>query len=466
MTDNENFYIYNNGTYTLQNKSLLPLKRIIRDKYKLYFNLRNKIMFPDNIITNIPSPNKEFLSEVIDYIKAYRQVNRQEIDNEQHRYINFKNTLFDLEKWEPVPHTPQIRSIHQINAVYDQNAECPKTREYLQKCELSENDVNILIEFAGYCLSTDVSAQKALLLYGEGANGKSTFINMLTKILSDELVSGEGFQELEEDKYSVAELYGKTLNTFPDLKDNPIRTGGDVFRRITGNDRIRAVRKYEHPFYFYNTAKLLFSANNPPSISEVGGGYAFYRRWMLVKFPHKFEDNEKDDHLLEKLTTENEKSGFINLMIDGLKRVLEKGFSYKYSVQETQMIYECQSNNVKVFENLCLRNCYIGEEPTEKNELYEFYIIWCEINHLAPKKLPSFSKTMKYLERPAKETTIEGMKCRYYEDTCFDKLLLLNGDEVEAPQNEPDENMTLEEIEAFDGTKEKFEDKLTKKVNS
>lgn len=452
MDDNEDFFIYEGGVYKAQKTVNLDLKQMIRDEYRLYFNIKNKVEFPDKIIMSIPSPSSGFIHETIEYIKSYKHVSRQKIDNEQHKYINFNNGLFNLETWMFIPHTPEIRSIAQVDTNYDPNAKCPKILKYLEDCELKDHSLNVLIEFAGYCLTTDVKMQRSLLLYGVGSNGKSVFINLLRKILGNGLVSNESLHQLEEDRFRVANLYGKTLNAFPDLKDNPLQTN-DVFKRLTGNDMMTGERKGQQSFDFINTAKLLFAANKPPSIGEMGG-YAFYRRWMLIEFKHKFEDDEIDKYIIDKLSIEEEKSGFVNLMLEGLKRIFENGdFSYKYTVEETQLMYECQSNNVKVFNDLCLGDCdNLGEEPTEKKELYGYYKTWCEINNLVPVSSTMFTQKLKKLGRYLKDTTKsengERYKFYYYEDTCLREFVDLNGNELD-----------LNEV--IDGTKEKFEDKLS-----
>jgi putative DNA primase/helicase len=130
-------------------------------------------------------------------------------------------------------------------------------------------------------------------------------------------VSGESLQNPETDKYRVANLYGKWLNAFPDLKDTPLQTN-EVFNILTGNDaELTGEKKYQHDFRFKPTAKLLFSANKIPF--AYSDNYAYYRRWILIEFPKTFEKDEIDDSILEKLTTTEEKSGFINRMLDGLK---------------------------------------------------------------------------------------------------------------------------------------------------
>ena len=435
MDDTEDIYVYKNGIYIYHSQANLPVKKLIKDEYMLAFKEKNKIMFPNRIINDkdIPKRSSSYISEVIHDIKIEKHINRDKIDIYNLQYINFKNGLLDLKNFTFIEHTPEILSINQINTKYDPNAKCSKITQYLDECEIIDNDRATLIEYAGYTLTTYTNMQKALLLYGDGSNGKTVFINLLTKILGSDLYSVESLHNLENSKYSVANLYGKTLNLCSDISDEPIYST-DMFKRITGADPLSGERKYQNSFTFRNTAKLLFAANTLPEyITKCER--AVYRRWMLIEFKHNFDQDEDDKNLLDKLTTEEEKSGFINLMLEGLKRIIEKGeFSYKYTVNETKLVYEAHANNLKAFINHYLRNCDKGEE-TEKKIIYEIYVKWCLKNNLKYESLYKFTRALKDDGRKVVKSsrTKFGIKDNYdyYEHTICDKVVNLDGSEME-----------------------------------
>src|SRR5208283_4253568 len=109
--------------------------------------------------------------------------------------------------------------------------------------------------------------------------------------------------------------------------------------------------KYQDPFTFKNTAKLIFSAN---AIPEGKKDRAYYRRWILIRFPNNFEGENTDKSLITKLLTPEELSGFLNLALDGLKRVRENGkFSNEKSIEATQKEYEFNSDPVAAFMDEC-----------------------------------------------------------------------------------------------------------------
>src|SRR5208337_5330064 len=116
--------------------------------------------------------------------------------------------------------------------------------------------------------------QKAFLLYGEGSNEKSVFLALLESFVGKANTSTESLHKLEHDKYRTAKLYGKLVNICSDIPDSKMHKT-KIFKKLTsGLDLIDGENKYQDPFVFKNTAKLVFSANSLP---EVKRDKAYYR---------------------------------------------------------------------------------------------------------------------------------------------------------------------------------------------
>ena len=95
MRDTDEIFIYENGVYR-NNGAEKKLRAVAKDVYsKLYDEEWDKIN-SEFIIKHIDQASSKYVYEVISYIKDYKQVSREEIDEEQLNYINFKNGLFDL----------------------------------------------------------------------------------------------------------------------------------------------------------------------------------------------------------------------------------------------------------------------------------------------------------------------------------------------------------------------------------
>jgi putative DNA primase/helicase len=274
-------------------------------------------------------------NETLSFIQVETLTKRDSVDNEKH-IINLKNGLYDLKEGKFKSHTPKLLSTVQIPVNYDPDAECPMIDKFLSEV-VSEEYIPALLEWFGYSLIPDNRMQKAVMLLGSGSNGKSVALNLLTEFIGVENTSGESLQNLEKDKFSVANLYGKLLNVCPDIARSEVYDSS-AFKILTGNEKqVRGERKGQQAFYFDNTARLIFSANDLPPVKNAG--YSYYRRWLLFEFPNTFEGQNADRNLIHKLTTEKELSGLLNKTIVGLKRIMEKGeFSYHKTIEKVENV--------------------------------------------------------------------------------------------------------------------------------
>jgi putative DNA primase/helicase len=156
---------------------------------------------------------------------------------------------------------------------------------------------------------------------------------------------------------------------------------------------MRGERKFEAPFYYDNTARLIFSANKVPTVSK--NEYAFFRRWIILTFPHQFEGESADKDLINKLITEEEFSGLFNITLEALKGLLKNNkFSYDLSVDDVENLYTVKSDNVAAFAKECI---VMSVKDLEKHILYEAYVIWCQKNDEKPVKSNAFSGRFKKL---------------------------------------------------------------------
>lgn len=369
LADTGELYHYDEGVYRLGGENLI--KSVTQEKLCHQFT-------------------KSRINEVVEYIKIATQTNRDAINQEIH-IINLNNGLYDLQTDEFKPHSPAVLSTIRIPVDYNPEAKCPNIDKFLSEV-VSPEDKQLLIEWAGYCLIPDTRMQKAVMLIGNGSNGKSVFLELLTQFIGEENASSESLQDLDTNRFSVANLYGKLINVHPDLSRMKI-SEDSMFKNLCGGDRIRAERKFEGAFSFKNKARLIFAANNLPPVKDID--YAFCRRWILIEFPNTFEGENVDIYLIDKLTTPGELSGLLNLALAALKPILTSDkFSYDKSADDVMRMYQINSNSVAAFVDECVE---FGDEDTPKRLMYEEYIKWCKIKGIEPVAENVFGKEFKSL---------------------------------------------------------------------
>jgi phage/plasmid-associated DNA primase len=110
---------------------------------------------------------------------------------------------------------------------------------------------------------------------------------------------------------------------------------------------VNVERKKKDPFEFTPFAKLVFSCNEIPELPD--NTYATWRRLILLEFENVFEDN-KDTTLIDKLTTEEEMSGLLNLALQNLKQLVrDNEFAYTKDIETVRNMYEENSNTMAKF---------------------------------------------------------------------------------------------------------------------
>ena len=95
------------------------------------------------------------------------------------------------------------------------------------------------------------------MLYGNGDNGKGVFIKVIEAFVGSENCSHVPLQELDNDKFASADLCGKIVNTFADLKSQKLLATGN-FKTLVSGDSVRAQEKYGKPFSYRNIRETNF----------------------------------------------------------------------------------------------------------------------------------------------------------------------------------------------------------------
>lgn len=237
--------------------------------------------------------------------------------------VNVANGLLDVETGELKPHSSDFLSPIQLSVRYDATATCPAWEQFV--AEVFPKDAQQLAwDVLAWLMTPDISIQTAVLLMGQGANGKSAYLAGVRAFLGRANVASENLHNLESNRFAVAQLVGKLANICSDLPSTSL-AGSSVFKAITGGDCMRAERKFKPAFTFEPYARLVFSANYLPRCTDAS--HAFFRRWMIVPFPRTFQPSEQipREVLDARLATPRELSGVLNKALVALRAIRARG---------------------------------------------------------------------------------------------------------------------------------------------
>ncbi|MBA7689591.1 hypothetical protein ES703_98099 [subsurface metagenome] len=189
----------------------------------------------------------------------------------------------------------------------------------------------------------------------------------------------------------MATLFGKLANIYADIPSTKVSHVG-LFKMLTGGDAIGAEKKFKDGFSFNNTARLVYSTNKPPQIDE--DTLAFWRRWIFINLPNKFDGRKADKRLLRKLIKKEELSGLLNIALKGLGRLLDlQGYSHELSPDEIAEWHLKASNPIYAFvEDICESD---KEAWTPKNDIYEAFLVYCDNQNIPHIGKESFGRGLK-----------------------------------------------------------------------
>jgi P4 family phage/plasmid primase-like protien len=263
------------------------------------------------------------------------------------------------------------------------DADCNRWHSEFLDRSVNDADLQKLQEFAGYCLHThDYPYKKALMMLGDGNNGKGVFEDVITGVIDPDNVMNYGLRDLSGADFGLQRLQNTAVNINSDIEGDEI-THTSAFKKLTGRDRFKVEPKYETPFEIENAAKLMFAANQIPDVDT--DELAFYARWVFVEFPHRFTTRtddgyfDADPHLADKII-ENELPGVLAWMVEGYQELYDQGhFTGEMDPEEVRTEWSHLSDPTVTF----IRNFVTGGHPGEEGDtlegrmtvssLYQFY---------------------------------------------------------------------------------------------
>lgn len=327
--------------------------------------------------------NRNYAEETVFSIKTYTSEEPEEFE-EDANWICLKNGLYNIETKDFIKHTPKIVCFSKLPVDFKPEAKCETFLKFLKEI-LEENDIITIQEFFGYCLYKKYHIAKALMLTGAGANGKSTLLDVLVAMLGRDNTESISMQQLEENKFTKARLFGKLANICADLQATDLEEVG-TFKSLTGGDLITGEKKYGGFVKFKNFAKMLFACNQIPTASEESD--AFFRRWIVIQFPNQFEGDKADPTLINKLTTEDELAGIFNWSLEGLYKLLtNKLFTNAKTFEASKKEYMMLANPTAYFFR---EECEVEwGDHIFKDEFYKQFTLWCRQRKLKAKNVPN-----------------------------------------------------------------------------
>jgi putative DNA primase/helicase len=293
--------------------------------------------------------------------------------------FNVRNGTIDLKKGEIREHNPDDLITRIAHVDYDPSADCPHWKKFIMEIMNYNNElIHFIQNVAGWAITGDTSEQAMFILFGTGANGKSTFLNTIMNLLGDYAIATptETFMRKSGDHITndIARLRGTRFVTTTEVEEGR-RLSEPLIKKITGNDKMTARFLYGEFFDFTPTFKLFMATNHKPVIK--GTDHGIWRRIKLIPFITRIEEENQDKHLEQKLMREG--PGILNWLIEGAMRWYAEGLKTPNVIVNATSEYRSEMDVMGNF----IKECCIQVEGVsiKSRELFKSYQGWCDENN-------------------------------------------------------------------------------------
>lgn len=290
--------------------------------------------------------------------------------------LNVENGTLDLRTGALRPHDRADLITRLAPVRFDPDATCPTWEAFLRRIMGDDGElIGYLQRLVGYALTGQTGEQIMPILYGSGANGKSTFIEAVAGVLGDyaqqtpaDTLLATKSQGIPND---LARLRGARFVSSVETGEGN-RLAENLVKQMTGGDRITARFLRQEFFEFTPAFKLFLATNHKPVIRGTDEG--IWRRLHLIPFAVTIPEAERDPRLKDKLAAEA--SGILRWAVDGCLAWQRGGLRPPELVTAATREYRDEMDVIGAFlEERCVQK---AGASVKSGELFEAFRSWCE----------------------------------------------------------------------------------------
>lgn len=306
------------------------------------------------------------------------RITTTELNRAEH-LLNCQNGTINLHTGELQEHRKDDLLTKIIPAHYDPDAQCPLWIKFLTRImDDRTHIVDFLQRAIGYTLTASVQEQCLFFLFGNGKNGKSTFIETLSALLGDYMLKLPTESLMSRPTGSVrndlATLPGARLVVAAETEEGR-RLDEALVKDLTGGDQMTARFLHHEFFKFSPTHKLWMYGNHEPLIR--GSDEGIWRRMLKIPFNVQIQPNERDPQLTNKLR--QELPGILNWAVQGCMIWQQQGLGpIPLEVQAATAAYRAGQDVMAAWLEECVVRVDTATTPAAK--VYESFSTWCKEN--------------------------------------------------------------------------------------
>lgn len=378
------FYMWHKSVYIRQEPEIFrsrilhfleSLKIVVKGKIKKFQPEPRNVK---NVIETLQNKCQAHVEQIPCWLDHHRP-NAKDIISFRNGLLNIADCISDPRSL-PTPPTPLWFDEQVLPYDWKADSRCPQWLTFLGNTIKNETLIALLQEWFGYCLTSDTSHQKLMMMIGPPRCGKGTIIRAMQRLIGKSNYASPPFYSLNE-RFGLEPLLGKRVACIPDAH---LGKGADAVQvldrllQISGEDEVTVDRKNRTAV---SSARLgvrfTIAANEAPDLPDASG--AIIPRLLQIHFDESFAGRE--DLLLDtRLAPET--PGIAAWAIEGLKRLRKVGrFSEPADASHLKNDVLRQSAPIHIFiQDRCELGADLKEHWTDVDDFWQKWRKWAEDN--------------------------------------------------------------------------------------
>lgn len=328
----------------------------------------------------------KMITNMVKFAKSDKQVltHFEQLDG-NHNLLGVGNGAIDLTTGKL--HDPEPKDCITIASGVDYiaKADCPVWDQTLQDIFAGDDKViHFVQKLIGYAVLGNPVESLFVIMYGDGSNGKSTFINTIrdvlgnhAKIANAETFLGTAANSSGAPREDILRLLGSRIVTITEPDEGGVLREGLV-KAMTGGEALPARAAYGRTTVEVKPTWTAFMPTNHKPIIK-GTDHGIWRRMMLIPFTVNFDNHptiKKDPDRMEKLKAEH--SGILAWIVNGALLYRKEGLKPPKKIDDTRNEYK---DEMDLLSDWIKQDCVVGHgEVATNKELWKSWERYAKAN--------------------------------------------------------------------------------------
>jgi phage/plasmid-associated DNA primase len=335
-------------------------------------------------------PKPYFLTETVKLLSTYCFVQEQDFNPGDLHNVSNGTLKLDLEaeSIDFINHSSSDHLNYIADVKYIPDLDTKPALDFMEKVIPDENQRIIALEALGFAIFPDLRKRfeftKFTLEYGDGSNGKSIYTDFRERIIGQNICSSLSLDALtkKDNRFAASSLYKKRAN-FSTENESAFIRDSSVLKQITSGkagDKMSVEFKHKQAF-FASVSPILFFAINKPPVLSANRTFAIERRMQVINFSNRFSINPKNGELLADPRLDNYEYtkdiviGILNLTLEAIKNMLQRGKIWQNGVNETLKEAVLKGSHKEQFFEEDIESSPDSELASE--DLHSAYVNYC-----------------------------------------------------------------------------------------